>query len=321
MKQRDWQHLYRRTKIAFVFTGGLGLATFLLNVANTLIEQLSIKAGILALSTAGMVWGIFGIGAVVLLVSLVSLVSLPKLARQIGAVADEIGQKDLPSRPFLITGISAATNIAPSAESAGRGPLYMNLADWGPPRLKEALNEPFKSTSFTNWQQNLRVLAACPGVTHVYVLENDRSEFDLFQKVMKTFFPALIFRRIQDRNPSPDGAEFTLSSRRGSKLEPDYEDFQYVNAGIDRAFEMIGEEHKLKPLAVEKQCFLDATPGKKTLSIMSALASVNRPILFVYCSTELRDGRDKNSPWEVVAYDITMEIRQNQSSLPKVAEV
>ena len=103
-------------------------------------------------------------------------------------------------------------------------------------------------------------------------------------------------------------------------MSPDYEDFQYVNAGIDRAFEMIGEEHKLKPLDVEKRCFLDATPGKKTLSIMSALASVNRPIQFVYCSTAPRDWRDKAVPWEVVSYDITMEIRQNQSNGPKVAE-
>ena len=291
----------QNAKLAALVTLGLAGTTVFLNIANTWIEQLTLKLGYAdrpILQLAGL------LAALCVVAFVFFFFRLPGLTRRFGATAEVLDQSDLPARPCLITGVSAFSN-------GKTGPEQIPLNDWGPDRLAEAMDSQTGRDTFGNWQQNLRVLASLPGLSHVYVLENDREEFALFAAVMGRFFPTLSFRRIEDRTPPKPGTVFGLSSRRlRGPVAPNYEDFLYVTAGIDRAFQMICAEHHLPIHEAEAATFLDATPGTKTLSIISAIASVNRPILFVYCSPRPHDGHS----WEVIGYDISMEIRQNQAN-------
>lgn len=300
---------FRNARLAMVITASLAATTLALNLANTWLEKLTDKLGFADRPIEQLVGAL---AVIVLIVFVVLLYKLPGVARRLGASAEVLSQQELPPRRFFITGISVSSNSEAVNGRTATGPKHTNLAEWGPDRLQEALHQDTGRQAFTNWQQNLRVLASCPGVEHVYVLENDRGEFDLFAKVMRRFFPNLTFKRIEDRGTLDPDKPFTLSSRKKRNIAPDYEDFLYVTAGIDRAIQMICEEHHLSPHEAEASSFLDATPGTKPLSIISAIVSVNRPILFVYCSATERPGR-KEGKWEVIAYDIHMEVRKDQA--------
>lgn len=295
----------REAKLAFLVTFGLGVSTILFSIAGTWIEQITTRSGFDKYSTPLLLAFILGLG---LLVFVFFFLRLPGLTRRFGAVADILAQEELPSRPYLITGISAFSN------GANGKPEQIDLSVWSPERLAEAIDADGGGRGiFGNWQQNLRILFACPGITHVYVLENNLIQFAQFQAVAKCFFPDLIIHRIEAHNTSGPDTPFSLSSRRSrnkNALRPDYEDFSYVTVGIERALEMICQEHGLRIHEAEANCFLDTTSGFKTLSIIAAISSVNRPIIIVYCSTAPRYDRDPGQTWEVIGYDISMEMRE-----------
>lgn len=146
--------------------------------------------------------------------------------------------------------------------------------------LAAACENPARSV-FDNWQQPLRLIHALPHLKRLYVIENTKEQFEMFKAMIGRFLPDMIVSRIEDAGGRSNRHPYTLTVN-GKPCRPDYEDFDYVISAIARGRKMIAKDAGLTPDTVEETMLIDATAGQKTTSIAAAIASLNRPTMFVY---------------------------------------
>ncbi|MBL3587410.1 hypothetical protein JMM61_18845 [Rhodovulum sulfidophilum] len=209
----------------------------------------------------------------------------PRIMRQINAKVRTVDASGLTEQPYLICGYSPLKVDFPYLETLTRD-------------LDEACAPTGPGYVLNSWQQNLRVLRKIPTIQHVYVLENDKYQFEEFSKVLRHFFPE---DRLKITLIEAEQGGTTFKDDVKATLAPDYEDLRYVRRGIDRAIEMIARARREKEDDVEKLCIIDVTGGLKTFSIAAAIASLNRDLVFVYAGTGERTG-------DVLGYDATIEL-------------
>ena len=276
-------------------SGSLALLTIL---GLLLIESFSylISTFYDDLLTPAMSWGVSL--ALVLLFGLVLWVVLhrqyPKIQKQVNAEASLIDGGDIPDHAYLICGYSPCFDFK-TGEATGPAAV----GDWSQVDrnldVACALKDP---QNLKGWQQNLRILRRFENcLKTVYVIENEKLQFDRFARCMRHFMPDLTLICITD----PKTRSTTLLTRGGAKHDPDYEVLDYVTKAIDLAFAAIKKSSGLSVDQVHEETLIDITAGQKPLSVAMSIASLNRNMFFVYT------GSFGDNEGQISGYDVRIQ--------------
>jgi hypothetical protein len=224
-----------------------------------------------------------GLTVMVLLFAVVVLVwftwiGTDRFLRQVRATADVLSEEDVrdQKRPYVITGISLME--APHFATVESTEAFLAHYDGD---IDDACRpgEGKDRGPFGVWQQPLRLLRALPDVCAIYVAENSNLQFEVFKRVVQRFRDIEV-HLIADAIPAPD-QRYPLRVR-GVDMKPDYESFDYMMAAIARGLKMIAGRTQTDASMIELQTIIDITPGMKTTSVVAALNSLNRDLIFVY---------------------------------------
>lgn len=132
---------------------------------------------------------------------------------------------------------------------------------------------------FSNWQQNIRAIAAHGSLLKaVYVLPSEESEnnIDDFLKPLRKKLPHIAVKCVSNE----DGTPFSPSSRMEGRS---YENYAYVHEGLKRAIRQA--EGDFGETDLSRDICIDVTAGQKTFSIAGAIVTLNNDLLLGYVTT------------------------------------
>lgn len=254
--------------------------------------------GLLSVTITGLetFWEFVAAAAIIAgLIFLVVVFQYERIKRQVTATATVVDASEVDDRTCLICGYSPEVNWKGELVGAMISDLSTLPQDLAAACRRD---NPLAKQVLGRWQQNLRVLNAFPKVKRLYVLMPNVDQFDRFVEVLRHFYPTnedLEITQVTDKHGN-------TAFRQGAKkmLKPDYEDFDYVTHGIGLAIGNIKADLDLSQGEAERQTIIDVTGGLKTFSIVGAIASLNRDLIFAYAGTNDREG-------EVLVYDAEVQ--------------
>lgn len=213
----------------------------------------------------------------------------PRINRLAHARARRLSASEIADRRFLICGYSPMLKDWQGAVKNFK--TEFNTIE------KALIGKPVGSFP---WQQNLRVIWDLNsrlegGLKAVYVLlpafdGNEEAgvtdtetlkQFEAFQKFIEEYVAALK-GKVHCVSAVDNKMAFAKPNPVDGKLSRYYEFYDYVQSGIDRALELISQEHRLQKHQNEEQTVLDITAGQKVFSVAGAIQTLNRRLVFAY---------------------------------------
>ena len=181
--------------------------------------------------------------------------------------------------------------------------------------LKISLNGQGKAVpADTPWQQNIRAMwfhaspTAAPRrrLRKVLILPSAESlhQFARFKEYAEVLFGPDVEIDFVRRYK---GSEGHFSVRDSGVERRDYDHYEYVRDGLDRATEQAKEEG----LYGDSDICIDATPGQKPFSIAAAILTLNSGIVFSYVTTAQAGAL---SGGEVKLYDMYIDVTGSSPS-------
>lgn len=250
--------------------------------------------------------GLFGLAGFVL------LTQYDRVNEQITATAELVTEDRLADRDFLICGYSLPFKPRKTGDPDRLKALYaLDLSDVEGRAGAIARSED--QAPLFNWQQNVRVMNRMPNLRKVYVISPDRDHFERFEQVISSVFSdrrekisfELLTGKECERLDRGDGKQLSICFKGDSYVHADYDNYNYVTAAIEAAFERIRTEHGLSRAEMQRRVAIDATAGTKIFSTAAAVASLNREIVFTYAKTTWSKAE---GPGGILVYDARVEL-------------
>jgi hypothetical protein len=267
-------------------------------------------------------------GAIVLLTALISLGGftfsgwqLKSIAREAfdsrARVASDPADPRLGARPVLIMGLSP---LSEAQQTTVRGDIErIKRGDFGPDQvglpvrdfmvLQRVANGRAVVPAATPWQQNIRAMRfhASPRVPaerrlkKALVLPSQEStgQFVLFKEYADALFKGEV--EVDFVRQSPGAPQFFCIRDANGNESRDYESYDYVRDGLERAKDqaIVGHKYRVADICI------DTTPGQKPFSIAAAIMTLNTDVVFSYV-TSAQPGSDRGG--EVRLYDAHIDV-------------
>lgn len=136
-----------------------------------------------------------------------------------------------------------------------------------------------KNSYLGPWQQAFRACyAQRDTLRKLYVLPSHESKGQLgeFQAFINALMPNLAIEQVAAK----DGKAFQLHNKTPDMPQSrDYEEYEYVSGGIERAIEMAKEQF---PDIGNDEIGIDMTPGQKPFSVAAAVKTLNEDYVMLY---------------------------------------
>lgn len=213
---------------------------------------------------------------------------MPRINKLSKASAKRTSVHEIGNRRYLITGFSplyGGDEIIPSFTEHFRTAAEASAGD---PEFKKRLP----------WQQNLRVIydvASHHKLEGVFVLvpqkddkpsKADEEQARAFIEFIEGYFEDSLKGKVNTITIQNGQEPFYVVSQERGAPSRHYEFFDYVKEGIDRGVEMIAAAAAIPVREIEREIVLDITSGLKVFSIVGAIQTLNRDLVFAYASND-----------------------------------